>query len=148
MPSPSSQWVLSSKKQVQYSIGTVIWREFRCQIHSSSAFDNTVEDTNQNLVHVSEAAVHVPCLSFLYSLWCEVLGGDFTNACVFTPIEPTRIELTPKRTELTVGESIVLSCKAIHDSSLDVTFYWTLKGQPIDFEKEGGHFENIRAVSL
>ncbi|XP_032708623.1 contactin-5 isoform X1 [Lontra canadensis] len=59
--------------------------------------------------------------------------------------EPTRIELTPKRTELTVGESIVLNCKAIHDASLDVTFYWTLKGQPIDFEKEGGHFESIRA---
>lgn len=74
-------------------------------------------------------------------------GGDYTNACVFK-IEPTRIELTPKRTELTVGESIVLNCKAIHDSSLDVTFYWTLKGQPIDFEKEGGHFESIRAVSV
>ncbi|XP_072582371.1 contactin-5 isoform X2 [Vulpes vulpes] len=59
--------------------------------------------------------------------------------------EPTRIELTPKRTELTVGESIVLNCKAIHDASLDITFYWTLKGQPIDFEKEGGHFESIRA---
>ncbi|XP_004604874.2 contactin-5 isoform X2 [Sorex araneus] len=59
--------------------------------------------------------------------------------------EPTRLELTPKRTELTVGESVVLNCKAIHDSSLDVTFYWTLKGQPIDFEKEGGHFESIRA---
>ncbi|XP_055970755.1 contactin-5 isoform X2 [Sorex fumeus] len=59
--------------------------------------------------------------------------------------EPTRLELTPKRTELTVGESVVLNCKAIHDASLDVTFYWTLKGQPIDFEKEGGHFESIRA---
>uniref|UniRef100_A0A2K6KXT5 Contactin-5 n=1 Tax=Rhinopithecus bieti TaxID=61621 RepID=A0A2K6KXT5_RHIBE len=59
--------------------------------------------------------------------------------------EPTRIELTPKRTELTVGESVVLNCKAIHDASLDVTFYWTLKGQPIDFEEEGGHFESIRA---
>ncbi|KAI4537871.1 hypothetical protein MG293_012734 [Ovis ammon polii] len=59
--------------------------------------------------------------------------------------KPTRIELTPKKTELTVGESIVLNCKAIHDPSLDVTFYWTLKGQPIDFEKEGGHFESIRA---
>ncbi|GAB1293862.1 Contactin-5 [Apodemus speciosus] len=59
--------------------------------------------------------------------------------------EPTRIELTPKRTELTVGESIVINCKAIHDPSLDVTFYWTLKGQPIDFDKEGGHFESIRA---
>ncbi|XP_053911971.1 contactin-5 isoform X2 [Cuculus canorus] len=59
--------------------------------------------------------------------------------------EPTRIELTPKKIELTVGESIVLSCKAIHDSTLDVTFYWTLNGQPIDFEKEGGHFESIKA---
>lgn len=44
-----------------------------------------------------------------------------------------------------MGESIVLNCKAIHDASLDVTFYWTLKGQPIDFQKEGGHFESIRA---
>ncbi|XP_009997714.1 PREDICTED: contactin-5, partial [Chaetura pelagica] len=59
--------------------------------------------------------------------------------------EPTRIELTPKKMELTVGESIVLSCKALHDSTLDVTFYWTLNGQPIDFEKEGGHFESIKA---
>lgn len=61
--------------------------------------------------------------------------------------EPTRIELTPKKIELMVGESIVLSCKALHDSTLDVTFYWTLNGQPIDFEKEGGHFESIKAVS-
>ncbi|XP_063004969.1 contactin-5 isoform X2 [Melospiza melodia melodia] len=59
--------------------------------------------------------------------------------------EPTRIELTPKKIELTVGESIVLSCKAIHDSTMDVTFHWTLNGQPIDFEKEGGHFESIKA---
>ncbi|RLW08382.1 hypothetical protein DV515_00003357, partial [Chloebia gouldiae] len=59
--------------------------------------------------------------------------------------EPTRIELTPKKVELTVGESIVLSCKALHDSTMDVTFYWTLNGQPIDFEKEGGHFESIKA---
>lgn len=71
----------------------------------------------------------------------------YANQCIFIFIEPTRIELTPKKTELTVGESIVLNCKAIHDPSLDVTFYWTLKGQPIDFEKEGGHFESIRAVS-
>ncbi|RMC07378.1 hypothetical protein DUI87_16843 [Hirundo rustica rustica] len=59
--------------------------------------------------------------------------------------EPTRIELTPKKIELTVGESIVLSCKALHDSTMDVTFFWTLNGQPIDFEKEGGHFESIKA---
>ncbi|XP_030056084.1 contactin-5 [Microcaecilia unicolor] len=72
----------------------------------------------------------------------------FGSAEIVTSIfvtEPTRIELTPKRTELTVGESIVLSCKAMHDTILDVTFYWTFNGQPVDFEKEGGHFESIRA---
>ncbi|XP_003430665.3 contactin-5 [Ornithorhynchus anatinus] len=74
----------------------------------------------------------------------NVFGSAEFIASVFVK-EPTRIELAPKRTELTVGESIVLSCKAIHDPSLDVTFYWTLKGQPIDFEKDGGHFESIRA---
>lgn len=131
------------------SIERVIWKRYSFQNPSISVFGDILEETNKNLVHVFEASVHGPCLSFLYSLrCCEMWGGDHTNASVFTPVEPTRIELTPKRTELTVGESIVLNCKAIHDSSLDVTFYWTLKGQPIDFEKEGGHFESIRAVSL
>ncbi|XP_075273942.1 contactin-5 isoform X3 [Opisthocomus hoazin] len=74
----------------------------------------------------------------------NVFGSAEIIASVFVK-EPTRIELTPKKIELTVGESIVLSCKALHDSTLDVTFYWTLNGQPIDFEKEGGHFESIKA---
>ncbi|XP_075773205.1 contactin-5 [Pelodiscus sinensis] len=74
----------------------------------------------------------------------NVFGSAETIASVFVK-EPTRIDLTPKRTELTVGESIVLSCKAIHDNTLEVTFYWTLNGQPIDFVKEGGHFESMRA---
>ncbi|XP_068936771.1 contactin-5 [Petaurus breviceps papuanus] len=74
----------------------------------------------------------------------NVFGSAEILSSVFVK-EPTRIELTPKKTEITVGESIVLNCKAIHDASLDVSFYWTLKGQPIDFEKERGHFESIRA---
>ncbi|KAF7250839.1 Contactin-5, partial [Varanus komodoensis] len=74
----------------------------------------------------------------------NVFGSAEIAASVFVK-EPTKIDLTPKRTELTVGESIVLSCKAIHDPTLDVMFHWTLNGKPIDFEKEGGHFESIRA---
>ncbi|KAM4700962.1 contactin-5 [Discoglossus pictus] len=74
----------------------------------------------------------------------NVFGSAEIVASVFVT-EPTKIELTPKRTELTVGESIVLSCKAIHDPLLDASFYWMLNGQPVDFEKEDGHFENIRA---
>ncbi|XP_033002053.1 contactin-5 [Lacerta agilis] len=74
----------------------------------------------------------------------NVFGSAEIVASVFVK-EPTKIDLSPKRTELTVGESIVLSCKAIHDPTLDVMFHWILNGQPIDFEKEGGHFESIRA---
>ncbi|XP_053163194.1 contactin-5 isoform X2 [Hemicordylus capensis] len=75
----------------------------------------------------------------------ENMFGSAEKAASLFVKEPTRIDLSPKRTELTVGESIVLSCKAIHDPTLDVIFYWTLNGQPIDFEKDGGHFESIRA---
>ncbi|XP_077197612.1 contactin-5 [Paroedura picta] len=72
----------------------------------------------------------------------NVFGSAEITASVFVKV-PTRIDLSPKRTELTVGESIVLSCKALHDPTLDVIFHWTLNGQPVDFEKEGGHFESI-----
>ncbi|OCT96162.1 hypothetical protein XELAEV_18013845mg, partial [Xenopus laevis] len=73
----------------------------------------------------------------------NIFGSADIVASVFVT-EPTKIELTPKRTELTVGESIVLSCKAIHDPLLDVSFAWILNGQPVSFEKEDGHFESIR----
>lgn len=46
----------------------------------------------------------------------------------FIFIEFIRIEFIFKRIELIVGESIVFNCKAIYDVSLDVIFYWTLKG--------------------
>ncbi|XP_063286580.1 contactin-5 [Pelobates fuscus] len=74
----------------------------------------------------------------------NIFGSAEIVASVFVA-EPSKIELTPKRTELTVGESIVLSCKAIHDPTLDVIFSWFLNGKAVDFEKEDGHFESIRA---
>ncbi|KAM4828240.1 contactin-5 [Thomomys bottae] len=80
-----------------------------------------------------------------YTCHAENSFGTAQIVATLSVKEPTRIELTPKKTELTVGESVVLNCRAIHDASLGVTFHWTLKGQPIDFEKDGGHFESIRA---
>ncbi|KAK1168224.1 contactin-5-like isoform X1 [Acipenser oxyrinchus oxyrinchus] len=59
--------------------------------------------------------------------------------------EPTRMQLAPARMEVTVGESVVLNCKAFHDPSLDVSFLWLQNREPINFHKEGGHFENIGA---
>ncbi|KAG8584632.1 hypothetical protein GDO81_004697 [Engystomops pustulosus] len=80
-----------------------------------------------------------------YTCRGENVFGSAEITTVVSVTEPTKIELTPKRTELTVGESVVLSCKAIHDPLLDISFFWTLNEQPVDFEKEDGHFESIRA---
>ncbi|XP_063807568.1 contactin-5 isoform X2 [Pseudophryne corroboree] len=80
-----------------------------------------------------------------YTCRGENLFGSAEITTVLSVTEPTKIELTPKRTELTVGESVVLSCKAVHDPLLDVSFFWTLNEQPVDFEKEDGHFESIRS---
>uniref|UniRef100_A0A3P8Z8Y1 Contactin-5 n=1 Tax=Esox lucius TaxID=8010 RepID=A0A3P8Z8Y1_ESOLU len=61
--------------------------------------------------------------------------------------EAMRVDLSPSRVEVTVGESVVLSCKASHDPSLDVSFQWLLNQQPLDFQQEGGHFEYIQTSS-
>nr|XP_055029793.1 contactin-5 isoform X1 [Misgurnus anguillicaudatus] len=61
--------------------------------------------------------------------------------------EPMRVELSPIRVEVTVGESVVLSCKVTHDPSLDVSFLWLLNNQPLNAQHEGGHFESIQTQS-
>ncbi|XP_041851725.1 contactin-5 isoform X3 [Melanotaenia boesemani] len=60
--------------------------------------------------------------------------------------EAMRVVLSPSRVEVTVGESVVLSCKATHDKSLDVAFQWFFNQKPINFEQEGSHFEYIQTV--
>ena len=57
-----------------------------------------------------------------------------------------RVELSPSRVEVTVGESVVLSCKATHDPSLDVAFQWLLNQKPLNFQQDGNHFEYIQTV--
>ncbi|XP_019742951.1 contactin-5 [Hippocampus comes] len=61
--------------------------------------------------------------------------------------EAMRLELSPSRVEVTVGESVVLSCKATHDTTLDVAFQWMFDHKPISFQQGGGgHFEYIQTV--
>ncbi|XP_029571991.1 contactin-5 [Salmo trutta] len=61
--------------------------------------------------------------------------------------EAMRVDLSPSRVEVTVGESVVLSCRVSHDPSLDVTFQWLLNQQPLNFQQEGGHFEYTQTVA-
>uniref|UniRef100_A0A8K9UNK6 Contactin-5 n=1 Tax=Oncorhynchus mykiss TaxID=8022 RepID=A0A8K9UNK6_ONCMY len=61
--------------------------------------------------------------------------------------EAMRVDLSPSRMEVTVGESVVLSCRVSHDPSLDVAFQWLLNQQPLNFQQEGGHFEYTQTQS-
>ncbi|XP_052324691.1 contactin-5 isoform X1 [Oncorhynchus keta] len=61
--------------------------------------------------------------------------------------EAMRVDLSPSRVEVTVGESVVLSCRVSHDPSLEVGFQWLLNQQPLNFQQEGGHFEYTQTQS-
>ncbi|XP_030620477.1 contactin-5 [Chanos chanos] len=82
-----------------------------------------------------------------YTCRAENLFGSAEMATVLLVKEAMRVELSPSRVEVTVGESVVLSCKATHDPSLDVSFLWLLNNQPLDFQREGSHFEYIQTQS-
>uniref|UniRef100_A0A7N6BJ83 Contactin-5 n=1 Tax=Anabas testudineus TaxID=64144 RepID=A0A7N6BJ83_ANATE len=74
-------------------------------------------------------------------------SAELTAILSFVLPEAMRVELTPARVEVTVGESVVLSCKATHDTSLDVAFQWFFNQKPINFQQDGGHFEYIQTSS-
>lgn len=54
----------------------------------------------------------------------------------------------PSSMDVTVGESIVLTCQVTHDHSLDIVFTWSFNGHLIDFDKDGDHFERVGGVSI
>ncbi|KAJ8342773.1 hypothetical protein SKAU_G00327010 [Synaphobranchus kaupii] len=82
-----------------------------------------------------------------YMCWAENPFGTAERAIMLSVKEPLRVELSPTRVEVSVGESVVLSCKASHDPSLDVSFLWLRNRNPLNFQQEGGHFEYIRTQS-
>ncbi|KAF3847429.1 hypothetical protein F7725_020457 [Dissostichus mawsoni] len=73
--------------------------------------------------------------------------GSAEMTAVLWVKEAMRVELSPIRVEVTVGESVVLSCKAAHDTSLDVAFQWFFNQRPINFQQDGNHFEYIQTQS-
>uniref|UniRef100_A0A8C6S4A8 Contactin-5 n=1 Tax=Neogobius melanostomus TaxID=47308 RepID=A0A8C6S4A8_9GOBI len=57
------------------------------------------------------------------------------------------VKAKPQQSGGDCGESVVLSCKATHDTSLDVAFQWLFNQRPINFHQDGGHFEYIQTTS-
>lgn len=66
----------------------------------------------------------------------------------FPSADATRVMVPPSSMDVTVGESIVLTCQVTHDHSLDIVFTWSFNGHLIDFDKDGDHFERVGGVSI
>ncbi|XP_048210846.1 contactin-6 [Perognathus longimembris pacificus] len=62
--------------------------------------------------------------------------------------ERTIITVPPSKMDVTVGESIVLTCQVSHDPSIEVLFGWSFNGDVIDLKKGVAHFERIGGESV
>ncbi|XP_074840181.1 contactin-1 [Carettochelys insculpta] len=76
-----------------------------------------------------------------YTCFAENNRGKANSSCTLEITEATRITLAPTNVDVTVGENATMQCIASYDTTLDLTFIWSLNGYMIDFEKEHEHYE-------
>ncbi|XP_053310311.1 contactin-2 isoform X2 [Spea bombifrons] len=76
-----------------------------------------------------------------YTCFAENFIGKSNSTGVLSVREATKITLAPSGSDINQGESVTLQCHASHDPSMDLTFTWSVDGNPINFEKEGGHYQ-------
>uniref|UniRef100_A0A8C7T687 Contactin 1 n=1 Tax=Oncorhynchus mykiss TaxID=8022 RepID=A0A8C7T687_ONCMY len=83
------------------------------------------EDGSLEILNVTEAD------EGRYTCFAENNRGKANSTGSLSITEATKITLAPSNADVTVGESTHMQCAASHDSTLDITFVWTLdKGRP------------------
>uniref|UniRef100_A0A674F8F6 Contactin 1 n=1 Tax=Salmo trutta TaxID=8032 RepID=A0A674F8F6_SALTR len=76
-----------------------------------------------------------------YTCFAENDRGKANSTGFLSITEATKITLAPSNVDVTAGESASMQCAASHDSTLDITFVWTMDGRSIDFDRDGSHYE-------
>uniref|UniRef100_A0A8C0GN41 Contactin-1 n=1 Tax=Chelonoidis abingdonii TaxID=106734 RepID=A0A8C0GN41_CHEAB len=76
-----------------------------------------------------------------YTCFAENNRGKANSTGTLEITEATKITLAPTNVDVTVGENATMQCIASYDTTLDLTFIWSLNGYMIDFEKEHDHYE-------
>uniref|UniRef100_A0A667WN09 Contactin 1 n=1 Tax=Myripristis murdjan TaxID=586833 RepID=A0A667WN09_9TELE len=76
-----------------------------------------------------------------YTCFAKNDRGKANSTGSLSITEATKITLAPSNADVTVGESARMQCAASHDSSLDITFIWSLDGHVIDLHKDRQHYE-------
>uniref|UniRef100_A0A671YBY5 Contactin 1 n=1 Tax=Sparus aurata TaxID=8175 RepID=A0A671YBY5_SPAAU len=76
-----------------------------------------------------------------YTCFAENDRGKANSTGSLQVTESTKITLAPANSDVKVGENTSMQCAASHDSSLDITFIWSLDGRVIDLHKDSQHYE-------
>ncbi|KAL0968766.1 hypothetical protein UPYG_G00271410 [Umbra pygmaea] len=76
-----------------------------------------------------------------YTCFAENDRGKANSTGYLSITEATKITLAPSSADVKVGEDTNMQCAASHDSSLDITFVWTVDGHAIDFDRDSSHYE-------
>ncbi|XP_068169089.1 contactin-1a-like isoform X1 [Antennarius striatus] len=76
-----------------------------------------------------------------YTCFAENDRGKANSTGSLLVTESTKITLAPSNSDVKVGENTWMQCAASHDSSLDITFIWSLDGRVIDLHKDSQHYE-------
>ncbi|MBN3298345.1 CNTN1 protein, partial [Amia calva] len=76
-----------------------------------------------------------------YTCFTENDRGKANSTGTLFITEATKITLAPSNADVTVGEDAKMQCLASRDSTLDLTFIWTVDSHVIDFDKESEHYQ-------
>ncbi|XP_076862840.1 contactin 1b [Brachyhypopomus gauderio] len=76
-----------------------------------------------------------------YTCYAENDRGKDNSTGILSITEATKITEAPSDMEVAVGDSAVLPCSASYDSSLDITFIWSLDSYVINFDTDFEHYE-------
>ncbi|GAA6064922.1 contactin-1a, partial [Tachysurus ichikawai] len=77
-----------------------------------------------------------------YTCFAENDRGKANSTGSLSVTDATKITLAPSNADVSVGENTRMQCAASHDSSLDITFVWSLNGHVIDFDKEAVDYQH------
>ncbi|XP_007244394.3 contactin-1a [Astyanax mexicanus] len=78
-----------------------------------------------------------------YTCFAENDKGRANSTGSFLVTDATKITLAPTNADVSVGENARMQCAASHDSSLDLTFIWSLDGNPVDLDKDREYYQHV-----
>uniref|UniRef100_A0AAR2JBK2 Contactin 1 n=1 Tax=Pygocentrus nattereri TaxID=42514 RepID=A0AAR2JBK2_PYGNA len=78
-----------------------------------------------------------------YTCFAENDRGKANSTGSLLVTDATKITLAPSNADVSVGENTKMQCVASHDSSLDLTFIWTLNDHVLDFDKEEEYYQYV-----